>query len=85
MKKLIALTALVLCGCLPPPDGCPPEATRCSPMGIPQVCSASQRWTNVQDESCRVEAVCCLTPSVFDSTRTLHACVPQTACVEEAP
>lgn len=79
----MALTA-ALWGCpLPPPDGCTPMATRCSPQGKPQRCSASQRWwSEPTAQSCAsVGAVCCLARSPYGNR--VHACVPQAVCIDE--
>ncbi len=84
MNRLL-ITLLFVAGCMPPPDGCPPESMRCSDDGIPQVCSGSMRWTNIQHDPCNETAVCCATPSVYDATRIVHACVPAAACLQGAP
>ena len=88
LAMLLALAALA-CGChpLPPPDGCAPMATRCSPAGIPQVCSPERRWTGLPlamaCHEIRPPAVCCLTTSVYSGRPPIHACVPATACIPE--
>jgi hypothetical protein len=82
---LAALGALWLSGCpMPPPDGCPPRATRCSPSGVPQVCTLGQYWSAPRPETpCAAGSVCCYTRSPYG--RELHACVPQGACLPEPP
>lgn len=79
--------ALILCllalaaGCkTPPPDGCTPSATRCSPSGDPEVCSPDRYWTRVPGEPCAAPLGCCLTPSFYGG-RPVHACVPAVACL----
>lgn len=91
----VTLRALVLCvtafvfaylvlACphLPPPDGCGPQQTRCSPSGLPQVCSGTQRWTNVQEDPCPAGSMCCPTKSVFDANKIIHACVAKEKCAQ---
>ena len=68
------------CPGLPPPDGCPPRATRCHD-GVPQVCSPTQRWTPADQVCTAIGAVCCRTTSPYD--RELHACVPGDRCIAE--
>lgn len=80
-----ALGAL-LAGCpFPPADGCPPLATRCSPDGVPQSCSPTQRWTSgALQNPCSQRAlgsVCCRTRSPYGTE--LYACAPQSACLPE--
>jgi len=84
IRALIAVAAIVpflaivgaaaLSACkLPDPDGCVPYATRCSPLGVPQVCSASQRWQQAMSEPCPAGSVCrevVLPPS----GRAAHVC-----------
>lgn len=75
-------------GCpMPAPDGCTPMATRCSPQGIPQTCSATQRWSaGATAEPCSAHGAnvrCCWTRSPYG--RDLHACVPESACLPEPP
>lgn len=82
-----AAVALALAGCpLPPPDGCTPLATRCSPEGVPQSCSPSQRWTSgALQRPCAQRAagsVCCRARSPYGTE--LYACVPQSACLPES-
>lgn len=87
--SLLALTAAVtlawvwLSGCpMPAPDGCTPRDTRCSPAGIPEVCSATQRWSHAPpSSSCadRGPVVCCLARSPWG--REVHACVPASECI----
>lgn len=82
---LAAFVAVALLGCpMPAPDGCTPAATRCSPAGIPQVCSQTQRWTQgtIARPCADIGAVCCPARSPF-SQRAVHACVPQSACIAE--
>lgn len=81
-----ALVALALAGCpLPPVDGCTPLATRCSPEGVPQSCSPSQRWTSgALQRPCAQRAagsVCCRARSPYGTE--LYACVPQSVCLPE--
>lgn len=80
--SLVAACALALGGCpLPPADGCTPLATRCSPHGVPQRCSASQRWSaGTVSTTCPAPSVCCLARSPWDAS--VHACVPQSACLD---
>jgi len=84
MMALIALAAFVaICsGCpLPPPDNCTPLATRCSPEGVPQRCSQSQRWSaGTVSTRCPSSSVCCLARSPYGG-RLVHACVPAAMCV----
>lgn len=77
--------AACLSGCpIPPPDGCPPRATRCSPSGVPQVCTLGQYWSAPRPETpCPAGSVCCYTRSPYG--RALHACVPPSACLPEPP
>lgn len=77
--------SLALAGCpIPPPDGCPPRATRCSPTGVPQVCTLGQYWSAPRPETpCAPGSVCCWTRSPYG--RELHACVPQEDCLPEPP
>ncbi len=82
---LFVLFAAACCGCpMPAPDGCTPFATRCSPSGIPEVCSQSRRWSHAPPAtacSSRGPVVCCWTRSPYG--RELHACVPESACLPE--
>ncbi len=80
---VVALSPAV--GCTPPPpaDGCTPNDTRCSPLGLPQTCSPSQRWAALPLALPCVDvgAVCC---RVHGRTRDLYACAPNlSACVSE--
>jgi hypothetical protein len=80
--------ACVLAGCpLPPVDGCTPLDTRCSPEGVPQSCSPSQRWTSgALQRPCAQRAagsVCCRARSPYGASRELYVCVPQSACLPE--
>lgn len=80
----LAACAVALAGCpLPQPDGCAPMATRCSPQGKPQRCSASQRWwSEPTARACaELSATCCLARSPFGNN--VHACVPASACIAE--
>jgi len=80
----LLLLALALNACpLPPPDHCRPTATRCSPQGKPQRCSAGERWWNEPTaQPCAALGVtCCLALSPYGNR--VHACVPQSACLEE--
>lgn len=79
----LSLAAVVaLCGCpLPPPDGCTPMATRCSPAGVPQRCSQTQRWSSGSLASCGGSATCCLARSPWGNS--IHACVPRAQCMPE--
>lgn len=83
--SLVALLGALLTGCpMPAPDGCTPFATRCSPSGIPETCSQSQRWSHAPPAtpcSSRGPVVCCWTRSPYG--RELHACVPESACLPE--
>lgn len=81
---ILAFSALALVGCpMPPVDGCPPFAQRCSPRGVPEVCSPQQRWVPA-DRPCleRPGDVCCLTRSPYG--RDIHACVPSRLCLPES-
>lgn len=74
--------SLALTACpLPPPDGCTPMATRCSPSGVPQRCSQTQRWSSGSLATCGGSARCCLSRSPWGNT--VHACVPAGACLDE--
>lgn len=80
----LLLLALSASACpLPPPDHCRPTATRCSPQGKPQRCSAGERWWNEPTaQPCAALGVtCCLALSPYGNR--VHACVPQSACLEE--
>lgn len=81
----LALGVALLTGCpMPAPDGCVPFATRCSPSGIPETCSQSQRWSHAPPATpCaqRGPVVCCRTRSPWG--RELHACTPQSECLPE--
>lgn len=82
----LAFTAVALAGCpLPAPDGCTPLATRCSPSGVPQSCSPTQRWTSgaLQNPCSQraLGAVCCRTRSPYGNE--LFACAPQSACLPD--
>lgn len=81
---LLALACLLTACPLPPPDGCTPMATRCSPQGKPQRCSASQRWwSEPTAQPCAAfGATCCLARSPYGG-RLVHACVPSSVCLEE--
>lgn len=52
----------VLAGCprLPPVVGCTPMAYRCTDDGRPQVCSSTQRWEPIGDESCAAGGAVCV-------------------------
>lgn len=67
---LVGLGA-VLSGCprLPPVVGCTPMAYRCTDDGRPQVCSSTQRWEPIGDESCAAGGAVCVVE------RTAH-CAP---------
>lgn len=74
--------ALQLSGCpMPPPDGCTPMATRCSPSGVPQRCSQTQRWSSGSLATCGGSATCCLARSPWGNN--VHACVPRAQCLPE--
>ena len=79
---LLLLALLSACP-LPPSDHCRPTATRCSPQGKPQRCSAGERWwSETTAQSCAALGVtCCLALSPYGNR--VHACVPQSACLEE--
>lgn len=76
---------LILCkGCRPFLDGCQNGAERCSPSGIPQLCSQS-RWTN-QDRMCRdlesengESVACCVSFSPY-AGRNVTGCLPVSLC-----
>lgn len=72
-----------LCGCpgLPKPDGCTPLATRCAPDGHPQVCSQTERWTEIGDPCVSVNSVCCRTTSPYG--HELYACAAREKCEPE--
>lgn len=85
---LTALACVSIAGCeLPKPDGCTPRDTRCSPSGIPEVCSSTQRWTHgATTPACSTwgaSITCCLARTPYDGVR--HACVPPVACIPETP
>lgn len=87
LEGLMVLTCVfvlgyLVIGCphLPPPDGCAPETTRCGAKG-PQVCSGSQRWTDINPDPCPSGSECCATKSVYDANKVLHACVPHAKCI----
>ena len=78
-KLFLVAIAHVLVGCkLPPPDGCAPNTTRCN-GSTPQVCSATQRWTQIM-QPC-VNSVCCEVPGVLTG-RIIHSCAQQSQCVQ---
>ena len=78
----LLLLALGLSACpLPPPDGCTPLATRCSPAGVPQRCSQTQRWSSGSLATCGGSATCCLARSPWGNN--VHACVPRAQCLPE--
>lgn len=86
LAAMLAFTAAALAGCpLPAPDGCQPLATRCSPSGVPQSCSPTQRWTSgaLQNPCSQraLGAVCCRTRSPYGNE--LFACAPQSACLPD--
>lgn len=64
---------------LPPPDGCEPYVTRCSPAGVPQLCSGSQRWQQSMADGCPEGSVC---GPVMIHGRVRHACAPPSAIVD---
>lgn len=68
---VVAGLGAVLSGCprLPPVSGCTPRDYRCTDDGRPQVCSSTQRWQPIGDESCAAAGSVC----VVD--RTAH-CAP---------
>jgi hypothetical protein len=75
----------LLAGCpLPQRDGCTPNATRCAPDGVPEVCSPTQRWTRHSGAVPCAEwsqgAVCCEVASVVTGTLT-YACSLESACL----
>lgn len=85
----LALAALVLGGCppsLPPVSGCTPFDTRCSPEGIPETCSSTQRWQHgATTPACSTwgpTITCCRTTSPYDNA-VIAACVPRAACLPE--
>lgn len=63
----------------PPRDGCAQGATLCH-AGHPWVCGPDGRWSQADRRCDRLNAVCCLAPSPYDSGLR-HACVPASACV----
>lgn len=78
----LLLAALTLCACpLPPPVGCTPGATRCSPQGKPERCSDGQRWwAPPTSPACTtLGTVCCMGVSPYGAV--VAACLPQSACV----
>lgn len=80
----LLVLALALSACpLPPPDGCTPMATRCSPQGKPQRCSATQRWWSepTAQPCAALGVVCCPARSPFGNV--VHSCVPQSVCLPE--
>lgn len=80
----IALSMMVyLAGCpaLPKPDGCAPMTTRCSPDGVPQTCSQTQRWTSIGRACSAVGATCCFTISPYG--KGLYACTHANLCAPE--
>ena len=71
VSLVLAGLGAVLSGCprLPPVSGCTPLAYRCTEDGRPEVCSSTQRWEPIGDESCDAGGSVC----VVD--RTAH-CAP---------
>lgn len=59
------------------PDGCTPFATRCSPLGVPQVCSHARYWSQSMTDQCPSGSVCGLAPIRPDGdggARYAHRC-----------
>lgn len=84
---LLAASALVAEeGCRPrAPDGCTPFATRCSPLGIPQVCSQRGYWSQSMADECPSGSVCGLAPvmsSDGDAGRLMHRCARPSSLVD---
>jgi hypothetical protein len=78
--------AACLSGCpMPAPDGCAPRSTRCSPRGVPEVCSMTQRWTHgpVAKPCSELGSSCCRALSPYGNE--VFACVPSSACLPERP
>lgn len=77
--------SLALAGCpIPPPDGCPVRATRCSSSGVPQACTLGKYWSSPRPETpCAAGSVCCLARSPYG--REVHSCVPASDCLPESP
>jgi hypothetical protein len=65
----------------PPRDGCAQGATTCH-EGHPYVCGPGGRWSQADRRCDRLNAVCCLAASPYDSGLR-HACVLASACVAE--
>lgn len=56
---MLALAFLFSQGCKLKPQDCEtPFATRCSPRGVPQVCSADRRWSQNSSDPCPSSAPC---------------------------
>lgn len=89
MRNLIAVAVVLLAlarslaGCprLPPPEGCTPHSSRCSPRGVPQICSSTQRWTNVAEDTCASVGVVCCEARDTEDAGTVHACAPPSWCL----
>lgn len=87
---ILAVTVVGMFGCrwgLPPVTKCEPQTTRCSPQGVPEVCSPARAWTpQPTAEPCGVRpghgAVCCYAQSAV-TERRLHRCAAPTACLPE--
>ena len=60
-------TSAMLTGCphLDDPVGCPPNARRCSPAGVPEICSPGQRWSPADRPCAELHGVCCETRSPY--------------------
>lgn len=83
MATIAAICALLISGCPPwrgEPDGCASGSTRCSPNGVPQVCSPSRYWTNADRPCADNGAVCCV---VAYQGQRIHSCSQQSVCAAE--
>lgn len=70
------------------PDGCQPFATRCSPLGIPQVCSQGGYWSQSMADECPDGSVCGLARVGLlrdgQAPRTAHRCALVESLIDAA-